>query len=119
MTLPSRKSGGGTLEVRCFAAWVRVFESGLGASAPTQLIEVELERAFGEKVTTLVKTSTEMIEIARSIPRERGSNDGEQTYVAYLFSYVAKPSLVSESPVKRQFMSIFYADGANVWVAGA
>jgi uncharacterized protein (DUF1697 family) len=92
-----------------------VFESGLGASELTQLIEEELERTFGEKIPTLVKTSTEMIEIAESIPSEWGSNDGEQTYVAYLFSDVDKPSLVSELPVKRQFMSMIYAPGAIVW----
>lgn len=92
-----------------------VFESGLATSELTRLIEEELERAFGEKVPTLVKTSTEMIEIAGSIPSEWGSNDGEQTYVAYLFSDVDEPSLVSELPVKRQFMSIFYAPGAIVW----
>ena len=62
-----------------------------------------------------MKTSAEMIAIAESIPSEWGSNDGEQTYVAYLFSDVDKPSLVSELPVKKQFMSIFYAPGAIVW----
>jgi uncharacterized protein (DUF1697 family) len=92
-----------------------VFESGLSASELAQLIEEELERAFGETIPALVKTSTAMIEIAESIPSEWGNNDGEQTYVAYLFSDVAKPSLVSELPVKRQFMSIFYAHEAIVW----
>jgi uncharacterized protein (DUF1697 family) len=92
-----------------------VFESGCSASELTQLIEKELDRAFGEKIPTLVKTSTEMIAIAESIPSEWGSNDGEQTYVAYLFCDVAKPGLVEELPVKRQFMSIFYAHEAIVW----
>ena len=92
-----------------------VFDSTLSASELTQLIEDELERAFGEKIPTLVKTSTEMIEIAESIPSEWGNDDGEQTYVAYLFSDVANPSLVSELPVKSQFMSIFYAHEAIVW----
>ena len=92
-----------------------VFESGLSASELMQLIEDALERAFGEKIPTLVKTSAEMIDIAESIPSEWGNNDGEQTYVAYLFSDVAKPSLVSELPVKREFMSIFYAHEAIVW----
>lgn len=92
-----------------------VFASGLRASELTGLIEAELERAFGERVPTLVKTSTEMIEIAESIPSEWGNNDREQTYVAYLFSDVARPSLISELPVKRQFMSIFYAHEAIVW----
>jgi uncharacterized protein (DUF1697 family) len=92
-----------------------VFDSGLSASKLTQLIEDELERAFGENIPTLVKTSAEVIAIAESIPSEWGSNDGEQTYVAYLFSDVDNPSLVSELPVKRQFMSIFYTPGAIVW----
>jgi uncharacterized protein (DUF1697 family) len=92
-----------------------VLDSALSASRLTQLINDELERAFGENIPTLVKTSAEVIAIAESIPSEWGSNDGEQTYVAYLFSDVDKPSLVSELPVKRQFMSIFYAPGAIVW----
>jgi uncharacterized protein (DUF1697 family) len=92
-----------------------VFESELSASDLTRLIEEELERAFGERIPALVKTSTEMIEIAESIPSEWGNNDREQTYVAYLFSDVAKPGLVSELPVKRQYMSIFYAHEAIVW----
>jgi len=92
-----------------------VFESGLSAPELTHLIEEELERALGERVPTLVKTSAEMIEIAESIPSEWGNNDREQTYVAYLFSDVAGPGLVSELPVKRQFMSIFYAHEAIIW----
>ena len=92
-----------------------VFSSALSASRLTRLIEDELEREFGEKIPALVKTSEEVIAIAESIPSEWGSNDGEQTYVAYLFSDVDKPGLVSELPVKRQFMSIFYAPGAVVW----
>ena len=82
-----------------------VFDSTLSASDLTRLIEDELERAFGATIPTLVKTSAEMIAIAQSIPSEWGSNAGEQTYVAYLFSDVDKPSLASELPVKRQFMS--------------
>jgi uncharacterized protein (DUF1697 family) len=92
-----------------------VFDSALSASQLTQLIEDELERAFGASIPTLVKTAAEVIAIAESIPGGWGNNDGEQTYVAYLFSDVDKPSLVSELPVKRQFMSIFYAPGAIVW----
>ena len=92
-----------------------VFESELGSAELTRLIEAELERAFGAKVPTLVKTSAQMIEIAESIPAEWGSNAREQTYVAYLFSDVAKPDLVEELPVKREFMDIFYAHEAIVW----
>jgi uncharacterized protein (DUF1697 family) len=92
-----------------------VFESGLGASELTKLIEDALERAFDAKVPTLVKTSAQMIAIAESIPSEWGSNEAEQTYVAYLFSDVANPELVDELPIKRQFMNILYAHEAIVW----
>lgn len=92
-----------------------VFDSALSASHLARLIEDELERAYGEKIPTLVKTSAEVNAIAESVPSEWGNNDGEQTYVAYLFSDVDRPGLVSELPVKRQFMSIFYTPGAIVW----
>ena len=72
-----------------------VFDSALSASPLMQLIEDELERSFGENIPTLVKTSAEVIAIAESIPSEWGSNDGEQTYVAYLFSDVDRPRLVA------------------------
>jgi uncharacterized protein (DUF1697 family) len=92
-----------------------VFESELRAPELTRLIEEELERGFGQRIPTLVKTAAEMLAIAASIPGEWGSNPGEQTYVAYLFADVDAPGLVSELPIERQFMSIFYTPGAIVW----
>jgi len=92
-----------------------VFSSELGAADLTRLLEEELERAFGAPVLTLVKTSDEVISIAKAIPSEWGSDEGQQTYVAYLFSDVDDPGLVAELPVKREFMSIFYTPGAIVW----
>jgi uncharacterized protein (DUF1697 family) len=92
-----------------------VFSSSLSVPELTRLLEDELERAFGEKIRTLVKTSAEMIAIAKSIPSEWGSGQGEQTYVAYLFSAVDQPGLVSELPVKMEFLTIFYTPGAIVW----
>jgi uncharacterized protein (DUF1697 family) len=92
-----------------------IFESALGASDLTQLLEDELERAFGARIPTLVKTSQEIAAIAESIPSEWRSDKGEQTYVAYLFSDVDEPGLISELPVKRQFLSMLYTPGAIVW----
>lgn len=53
------------------------------------------------------KTSAEIVSIAESIPSEWESDAGEQTYVAYLFSDVDKPGLVSELPVKMEFLTIY------------
>ncbi len=92
-----------------------IFSSSLSVLDLTRQLEDELERAFGEKIPTLVKTSTEVIAIAESIPSEWGSGEDEQTYVAYLFNDVDQPGLVPELPVKMEFMSIFYTPGAIVW----
>jgi uncharacterized protein (DUF1697 family) len=92
-----------------------VFSSTMGALDLTRLVEDELERAFGERIPTLIRTSAEMIAIAESIPGEWESDESEQTYVAYLFSDVDRPGLVSELPVRMEFLSIFYTPGAIVW----
>ena len=92
-----------------------VFASPLSSAELTRLIEGELERTFGQKVPTLVKSSAEMVAIAESIPEEWGSDEGQQTYVAYLFGDVDRPGLVAELPIKAQFLNIFYTPGAIVW----
>jgi uncharacterized protein (DUF1697 family) len=92
-----------------------VFSSSIVALEITRLVEDALARAFGVPIPTLIKASAEIISIAESIPSEWGSDAGEQTYVAYLFSDVDKPSLVSELPVKMDFLSIYYTPGAVVW----
>src|ERR1700742_634753 len=57
-----------------------VFESDLGSSELTQLITDELEKKFGQNIPTLVKTSTEIIDIQESIPDHWRSDKTEQTY---------------------------------------
>jgi uncharacterized protein (DUF1697 family) len=92
-----------------------VFSSTMSSLDLTRLIEGELERAFGRTIPTLIRTSAEMIAIAESIPSEWESGGGERTYVAYLFSDVDEPGLVSELPVRRECLSILYTPGAIVW----
>jgi uncharacterized protein (DUF1697 family) len=79
------------------------------------LIEEKLENEFGQKIPTLIKTSTEMIKIKDSIPKEWKNDETQQTYIAYLFSDVASPRLINELPIKRQFMEIKYAHKAIIW----
>lgn len=92
-----------------------VFSSTRSACELTHLIADELERTFGAQIPTLVKTSAEMTAIAASIPSEWGNGEGEQTYVAYLFSDVDEPGLVSQLPIRPEFVSIYYTPGAFVW----
>lgn len=92
-----------------------LFSSPLGIPELTELLEEGIERTFGVRIPTLVKTSEEVVAIAASIPSEWGNGPTEQTYVAYLFGDVDMPGLVEELPVRRRFMSIFYTPGAIVW----
>ncbi len=92
-----------------------VFDSSLDVPELTRVVEDELRRVYGRPIPTLVKTSAEIISIAQSIPAQWVSDAGEQTYVAYLFSDVDGPGLVSELPVKMEFMTIYYTPGAIVW----
>jgi uncharacterized protein (DUF1697 family) len=92
-----------------------VFESKLKTKAVATSIEDKLEAEFGQRIPTLVKTSSEMLKIRQSIPDEWKNDAKEQTYVAYLFSDIAAPELVDELPIKKQFMDIRYAHGAIIW----
>ena len=92
-----------------------VFSSTMGTLELTRSVQDALARAFGQEIPTLIKTSGEIISIAESIPSEWGSGAGEQTYVAYLFGDVDEPDLVSQLPVKMEFLSIYYTPGAIVW----
>ena len=92
-----------------------IFESEQDSSELAQMIENELEKTFGQKISTLVKTSLEIIEIEKSIPVEWNSDEKEQTYVAYLFSDIARPEIISELPIKKEYMEIFYANKAIIW----
>ena len=92
-----------------------IFESKRESSYLRELIEGALEKAFGQRIPTLVKTSSEMISIADSIPAKWGNNAAEQTYVAYLFKEAARPEIIDELPVKKEYMTIFYAHECVVW----
>jgi len=92
-----------------------VFRSAMGVPELAQSIGEALASTFGQEIPTLIKSSVEIISIADAIPGEWGSDEGQQTYVAYLFSDVDTPGLVSDLPVRFEFMSIFYTPGAIVW----
>jgi uncharacterized protein (DUF1697 family) len=91
------------------------FDSELDVLELTTLIEGALERTFDQRVPVLVKASAQLAAIAETVPADWGSDEGQQTYVAYLFGDADRAGLVDELPVKRQFMTIFYTPGAIVW----
>ena len=92
-----------------------IFESSLPAAKLTDLIGKTLEKEFGQKIPILIKTSMDMVNIAKSIPDHWKNDETQQTYIAYLFSDIAKPELINELPVKKQYMEIKYAHDALIW----
>ncbi len=92
-----------------------LFESGHDPLALNELIEAKLEETFGQAIPTLVKRSSEIIDIANAIPADWQNNQTEQTYVAYLFNEVASPQLIEELPIKKQYMEIKYVHEAIIW----
>jgi uncharacterized protein (DUF1697 family) len=92
-----------------------LFESERDTSELDQIIESKLEKTFNQKIPTLVKISSEIIDIEKSIPMEWTSDKKEQTYVAYLFDDISRPEIISELPIKKEYMEIFYTNKAIVW----
>lgn len=92
-----------------------LFESDRPAVEVAPRIEAELERQFGQRIPTLVKSGPEMIQIAESLPPHWQNDETQQTYVAYLFPEACRPDIVDELPIKREFMEIFYAHHCLIW----
>ena len=92
-----------------------VFSSTVPLPELQQSIQLSLERRFGEHIPILLLEGSRVIAIRDAIPVEWGSSEAEQTYVAYLFPEVDKPSLIDELPIKRDLLQIKYVPSAFIW----
>jgi len=92
-----------------------VFSSEKSAAELHPLVDAALTEAFGQPIPTLIKTGPEMAAIVESLPSDWENSPTQQTYVAYLFDDVDRPELVSELPVKTEYMTIYHTPGAIVW----
>jgi uncharacterized protein (DUF1697 family) len=78
-------------------------------------INYELENKYGKIIPTLIKTSDEIELIRSAIPNDWENDKTQQTYIAYLFNDVARPELINELPIKKQYIDIRYAHEAIIW----
>lgn len=92
-----------------------LFDSELAAAFLERQIAEVVERKCGQSVPVLVKSADDMIQIAASIPPEWQNDQSQQTYVAYLFEEFAYEGLISELPVKKEFLQMHYCNQALVW----
>jgi uncharacterized protein (DUF1697 family) len=92
-----------------------IFDSDKNYIDLKEIVEKELEKVFGEKISVLLKTSYEIISIEETIPKEWNNDDSEVTYVAYLYNEIDKPESIAELPIKKEYINIYYTKGAIVW----
>lgn len=92
-----------------------IFDTDIGHMKLKEMIADMLEREYGQKISVLIKTSMEIINIRGCIPDDWMNDATQQTYVAYLFDDIADQKLLDELPIKKQYMEIIFAYGALIW----
>jgi uncharacterized protein (DUF1697 family) len=78
-------------------------------------IETTMEKEFGFKVPTILRTEEEMKVIAAAIPKEWRNDDSHKTDVAYLFPEIDSEETLVKLPIKREYIDIRYVKGAIFW----
>ncbi|EPF26758.1 hypothetical protein HMPREF1221_00944 [Treponema socranskii subsp. paredis ATCC 35535] len=92
-----------------------IFKSHDKKSCITENIEKALHITTGSEVKVLVKTKSEMVKIANSIPGDWQNNDDEKTDVAYLFESIDTENIINELPIKKEYIQLLYVRGALIW----
>ncbi len=91
------------------------FETNDKKDIVKEKIENELLQKSGNEIKILIKTKSEIIEIAKSIPSSWENNTEQKTDVAYLFDSIDNKKIVNELPIKMEFVQILYVKGALIW----
>ena len=81
----------------------------------TENIEQALHITTGNEVKVLVKTKSEMVKIAKSIPCDWQNNDAQKTDVAYLFDSIDNENIINELPIRKEYIQLIYVKGALIW----
>ncbi len=74
-----------------------------------------LNANFDFEIPTLIKTKTEIQEIANIIPTNWSNNSIEKTNVAYLFPNIDNIEIINRLGIQRELVDIKYIKGALVW----
>jgi uncharacterized protein (DUF1697 family) len=92
-----------------------LFESDRKKDTIQKEIELHLEKEFGFKIQTLVKSEKEMKQIADAIPVEWENDTIQKTDVAYLFPEIDSKQTLDDLPVNKECIDIRYVKGALFW----
>ena len=92
-----------------------IFKSNDKKNSITENIEKALHITSGNEVKVLVKTKSEMVKIANTIPSDWQNNNVQKTDVAYLFESLDNENIINELPVKKEYIQLIYVKGALIW----
>jgi uncharacterized protein (DUF1697 family) len=92
-----------------------VFDTNQKPTVLHQLVSEKFRVEFGFEIPTLLKTQTEMKQIAASIPSEWKNDPEQKTDVAYLFPTADTADIIQQLPVKLEYLTTKYVPGALIW----
>ena len=87
----------------------------MNAKELTEKVDTIIKIKCKKHVPVLIKSSSEIISISKSIPEDWRNDETQQTYVAYLFDEVADENLLNDLPIKKEYVDIYYKDKAIIW----
>jgi len=90
-----------------------IFTSKKKVSTPK--IETALAKEFGSPIAILIKTEQEMKRVAKAIPAQWQNDTSQRTDVAYLFADIDHKSIISELPMKMEYVDVRYVKGALIF----
>ena len=92
-----------------------LFKSNDKKNSITENIQKALHITTGNEVKVLVKTKSEMVKIANTIPDDWQNNDDQKTDVAYLFESINTENIINELPIRKEYIQLIYVKGALIW----
>lgn len=92
-----------------------IFQSNDDKNAITTNIEKALNIKTGNAIKVLVKTKSEMVKIANTVPSDWQNDDVQRTDVAYLFEAIDNENIINMLPIKKEYIQLIYVHGALIW----
>jgi uncharacterized protein (DUF1697 family) len=92
-----------------------LFEAEQEAVEIRRMVETSLKEELGFEIPTMIKSVDEMIKIVQYIPAAWQNDPAQRTDVAFLFPEIDTEKVLSDLPVKRDFIDLRYVPGAVIW----
>ena len=92
-----------------------IFESDQIRGRLQANVEKSLKNEYDFEIPLLIKTQQEIQRIAEAIPISWRNDSDQKTDVAYLFQEIDSEETTRILPVKKEFITVKYVEGAIIW----